>query len=124
MIDPELLRSLMMGDYAPSGVQKEEVPKKSDPKKKYAVIDLHAEILFKQKEKPKDLLKAQIQALEDHLEKSSGLRLRQIEVIHGKGDSVLLKEVHRVLKKHWTVKSFQQLNDAPSFGGSTRVVLK
>lgn len=114
----------MMGDYRAHGEKSEDRKSATSAKKALYEIDLHAEKLFKDGFIPQEKLPAQISALENHIALASKKRIRNLTVIHGKGDSVLIKEVHRILKRHAMVKSFRQENDLPSLGGATRVVLK
>jgi DNA-nicking Smr family endonuclease len=124
MFDPELLKSMMMGDYRAHGEKSDDRKSSASTKKSLQEIDLHAEKLFKDGLIPQEKLPAQIAALENYLEMASKKQVRNLMVIHGKGDSVLIKEVHRILKRHARVESFRHENDLPYLGGATRVVLK
>ncbi len=118
-IDPELLKSMMMGDYAATG-KKESSEIQKHTKSNAREIDLHASRLFRQLPPRNEILTAQIAALRDFLSKAINAGVSSIVIIHGKGEAILIQEVHKVLKANQAVKSFQVLYDIPHQGGATR----
>lgn len=124
MVDPDLLRRMMMGDYSAQNAEKNESEERRPSKKEVEIIDLHADKLFKGKPIPKQLPEAQVSALLNHIERVQKLSIKNLIVIHGKGDAVLIKAVHHKLKFHASVLNYRQIHDIPYLGGATRITLK
>jgi len=83
-------------------------------------IDLHLtkEILSSPYFDPKDALSIQIGILEKEIDKALVSNLTEVTIIHGVGEGVLKKEVHKVLKAHPSVSEYS--NDY----GKTKVIFK
>jgi DNA-nicking Smr family endonuclease len=62
--------------------------------------------------------------LDDYLEAAREKGFREVLIIHGKGQGVLLQRVHALLKKHPLVISMRQADETAGGWGATVAVLK
>ena len=83
-------------------------------------VDLHLskEIIESKYFDPRNALSIQISILEKELDNAIVKGLNEMTIIHGVGEGILKKEVHKVLKAHSHVTEFS--NDY----GSTKVKFK
>jgi hypothetical protein len=84
------------------------------------VIDLHLtkEITDSPYYDPKNSLSIQLDILDKELDNAIVKSISELTVIHGVGEGILKKEVHKILKAHPYVREFT--NDY----GSTKVIFK
>lgn len=123
-IDPELLKRMMMGDYAAPFGSSEKEEKKGKSAKNITSLDLHAHKLISGiRPAPEALLTFQIQSFTEFLEQAKTQGLREVVVIHGKGDDVLRQAIIKKAKTINWVKSYQLLHEKPHFQGATRFYL-
>lgn len=126
-IDPNLLRSIMMGDYRPGNEQTESRKEKNTSKKKTVakVIDLHAEKLFFNQTMPstETILQKQLALLNEFIDTAHSNRLHSVIAVHGKGEGILKKNIYQKLAHHTKVKSVKIIDDNPYFGGASRIYL-
>lgn len=87
----------------------------------YDIIDLH---LIPGQYDPKDSLTIQLGIFEKELDNALVKGLLEFRVIHGMGEGILKREVHKILKNYPHVKEFS--NDYhPLYGwGSTKITFK
>ena len=119
-IDPNLLRSYMMGAADPVRGSKSNTSMFGEE------IDLHVDSTrFKGgKKDEKYAIEYQLDALETALDNAVVKGKVELRVIHGIGTGQLKDEIHKVLKRHAQVKSFEN-NYHPRYGwGSTIVHFK
>lgn len=123
-IDPELLKRMMMGDYAAAFGTSDKDDSKGKSVKNISSIDLHAHKLIKgQRPAPEALLSFQLEKFTEFLEQAKTKGLREVVVIHGKGDDVLRQAIIKKAKTFNWVKSYQLLHEKPHFQGATRFYL-
>ncbi len=101
-------------------------PTKAALPKPASEIDLHIEKLFSDYHtlKPEEMLRYQLRAFENHLEKSISAGLKETFYIHGVGNGVLKTEIHKKLSTNIFVKHFEDARKDKYGYGATRVVLK
>ena len=119
-IDPNLLRSYMMGAADPVRGSKSNTSMFGEE------IDLHVDSTrFKGgKKDEKYAIEYQLDALETALDNAVVKGKVELRVIHGIGTGKLKEEIHKVLKRHAQVKSFENTYH-PRYGwGSTIVHFK
>ena len=95
-LDPELLRAMMMGDYDP--------PSNDDLKSDWVDNDLHHKSEQKYKSEGVD---AQLSKCLKVLDKAIVMNKREVSIIHGIGSGHLKDLVHKALKNHPHVHSFE-----------------
>ncbi|MGB1248879.1 MAG: Smr/MutS family protein [Chitinophagales bacterium] len=109
-IDAELLRAMMMGEYSPTN--------KDDLAQDWVSNDLH----YKGKSKSNfSTVHDQLHKCQKVIDKAILVNKEKVTIIHGKGNAILKKEVHDLLKKHNQVKRFELNTDNE---GETIVYLK
>lgn len=90
------------------------------------VIDLHLtdEIIRSSHYEPRYSLQIQLEYLEKELDRALVIGETNVDIIHGIGEGILKKVVHKVLKEHPHVLKF--VNEYhPLYGyGSTQVIFK
>jgi len=87
-------------------------------------IDLHIEALVPDREglDAAQILRIQLGAFEEYLEKAIRLGVDKVRIIHGKGEGVLRKRIHELLNKNPHVRHFEKIH--PVLGtGATEVFL-
>lgn len=62
--------------------------------------------------------------LDDYLEAAHAKGFREVRIIHGKGEGVLRRRVHSILRKHPLVVSLHPADASGGGWGATVVVLK
>ncbi|MGA0231563.1 MAG: Smr/MutS family protein [Saprospiraceae bacterium] len=84
-------------------------------------LDLHIEVLRPDllNALPERIVDVQIRAFENYLEKAIEKNLRQILVIHGRGQGVLRHHIHKSLESRKEVFQFRLLNN----DGATEIIL-
>jgi hypothetical protein len=89
-------------------------------------IDLHIEKLLHDYHtlKPDEMLRYQLRAFENHLEKSISAGLKEVMYIHGVGNGVLKSEILKKLSSNIFVKHFEDARKDKYGYGATKVVLK
>jgi hypothetical protein len=119
-IDTNLLRSYMMGAADPVKGSKSNASMFGEE------IDLHVDsTMFKGgKKDEKYAIEYQLEALETALDNAVVKGKVEIRVIHGLGKGKLKDEIHKILKSHPQVKSFENVYHARYGWGSTIVQLK
>jgi hypothetical protein len=126
-IDPNLLKSMMMGDYRPGNEESAPLKESNTNKNKsiFKVIDLHADKLFQNRKMPapNSILNQQLESLNDFIEKAHAQRIVSIIAVHGKGEGILKKNIYQKLTNHPKVKSYKPIEDNPYFGGASRIYL-
>ncbi|MCW3124743.1 MAG: hypothetical protein JWO03_401 [Bacteroidetes bacterium] len=119
-IDTSLLRSYMMGAADPVKGGKSNTSMFGEE------IDLHVDSTkFKSgKKDEKYAIEYQLEALETALDTAVVKGKVELRVIHGIGKGKLKEEIHKILKSHPQVKSYQNTHH-PRYGwGSTLVHFK
>lgn len=126
-LDPQLLKSMMMGDYRPGNDQTEsrKDTKASKNKPISKIIDLHAEKLFINQKMPsfENILQKQLAILNEFIENAHSNRIHSIIAVHGIGEGVLKKNIYQKLAHHPKIKSIKIIDDNPYFGGASRIYL-
>jgi hypothetical protein len=119
-IDPNLLRSYMMGAADPVRGSKSNASMFGEE------IDLHVDSSqFKGGKKDnKYAIEFQLEALEAALDNAVMKGKVEIRIIHGLGKGKLKEEVHKILAAHPQVKSFENAYHARYGMGSTIVHFK
>ena len=119
-LDPDLLRSYMMGAANPVKGSKTNSSMFGEE------IDLHVDSTrFKGgKMDNKYAIEFQIEALEAALDNAVMKGKVEIRVIHGLGKGKLKEEVHKILSRHPQVKSFENTYHSRYGMGSTLVYFK
>jgi|JI9StandDraft_1071089.scaffolds.fasta_scaffold266373_2 hypothetical protein len=117
-IDPNLLRSYMMGAANPSGGMKYGGT--------YQEIDLHLnESGFKEgKKDEKYALEYQLELFEKELDTAIAQGKWELRIIHGIGKGKLKQELHKILAANPNVKSFENSYHSKYGMGSTLVYFK
>lgn len=110
-IDVELLRAMMSGDYDPT--PENEIQNHS------ISTDLHRK--SNNKNDSSLTFQDQLTQFEKIIDKAILNNLTQVSIIHGKGEGVLRKELHKQLRKNNQIKRFE-LNQNNT--GETIVYLK
>lgn len=89
-------------------------------------LDLHIEKLVQDHYslKPDEMLRYQLRAFENHLEKSISTGLKEVVYIHGVGNGILKTELHKKLSSNIFVKHFEEARKDKYGYGATKVVLK
>lgn len=89
-------------------------------------MDLHIEKLVNDHYslKPDEMLRYQLRAFENHLEKSISAGLKEVTYIHGVGNGILKSELHKKLSSNIFVKHFEDARKDKYGYGATKVVLK
>jgi hypothetical protein len=119
-IDPNLLRSYMMGAADPVRGSKSNMSMFGEE------IDLHVDStkFTGGKKDEKYAIEYQLEALETALDNAVVKGKVEIRVIHGIGKGKLKEEIHKILARHSQVKSYEN-SYHPRYGwGSTIVHLK
>jgi len=119
-LDPDLLRSYMMGAANPVKGSKTNSSMFGEE------IDLHVDSTrFKGgKMDNKYAIEFQIEALEAALDNAVMKGKVEIRIIHGLGKGKLKEEVHKILSRHPQVKSFENTYHSRYGMGSTLVYFK
>lgn len=119
-IDTNLLRSYMMGAADPVRGSKSNTSMFGEE------IDLHVDSTrFKGgKKDEKYAIEFQLEALEAALDNAVLKGKVELRVIHGIGKGKLKEEVHKILKRHSQVKSFENVYHQRYGWGSTIVHFK
>ena len=119
-LDPDLLRSYMMGAANPVKGSKTNSSMFGEE------IDLHVDSTrFKGgKMDNKYAIEFQLEALEAALDNAVMKGKVEIRVIHGLGKGKLKEEVHKILSRHPQVKSFENTYHSRYGMGSTIVYFK
>jgi len=106
MIDPELIKKMMMGDYSAQTAypSQEENSHKTFGK----TLDLHIEKLHPSHTKltPKECLDFQLLSLENFLENMRKQNVRRCDIIYGKGKGTLKTAVDLALKDEKGIKKY------------------
>jgi len=106
MIDPELIKKMMMGDYSAQTAypSQEENSHKTFGK----TLDLHIEKLHPSHTKltPKECLDFQLLSLGNFLENMRKQNVRRCDIIYGKGKGTLKTAVDLALKDEKGIKKY------------------
>ncbi|MBA9079415.1 Smr/MutS family protein [Rufibacter quisquiliarum] len=91
-------------------------------------VDLHIEKLLPN-EDPKqlsnsELLRTQLAAFQDNLDRAVAANMHEIIFIHGTGNGVLKKEIQKLLSRNPHIKFYEDARKEKFGYGATRVVLK
>ncbi len=91
-------------------------------KKLLNTIDLHIDVLNPSMANalPERIVSYQVQAAKNFIDQAVKNHLREITIIHGKGEGVLRQEIHHLIKMSQYVHFFATTND----GGATEIILK
>ena len=90
------------------------------------IIDLHLtkEILESPYYDPRNSLSIQLDIFEKELDNAIVTNVHELVVIHGIGEGVLKKEVHKLLKKHPLVSGYSNEYNILYGMGSTKITFK
>jgi len=96
-------------------------PQKIDPE-----LDLHIEKLAPDyfALKPDEILRYQLRAFENHLEKAISIGVKEVTYIHGIGNGILKAEIIKKLSANIFIKHFEDGRRDKYGYGATKVVLK
>lgn len=89
-------------------------------------IDLHIEKLVNDHYtlRPDEILRYQMRAFENHLEKSISSGLKEVTYIHGVGNGILKNEILKKLSSNIFVKHYEDARKDKYGYGATKVVIK
>ncbi|WP_205503098.1 Smr/MutS family protein [Rufibacter psychrotolerans] len=91
-------------------------------------VDLHIEKLLPHEDPKKmsnsEILRQQLAAFQDNLDRALAANMHEIIFIHGTGNGVLKKEIQKVLSKNPHIKFFEDARKEKFGYGATRVQLK
>lgn len=113
--DKDLLRLYMMGAANPSGGKVQFSAAQA--------VDLHMddEGYTGGKKDEKYILEHQIELFEKSIDQAIASGKSELRIIHGNGKGVLKKEVHKLLKRHPHVASFDDAHH-PKYGYGSTIV--
>jgi hypothetical protein len=126
-IDPELLRKMMMGDYAGSSDKKPSEQRKSSTKRKRVQeSDLHLSTLQKLPSYRPEVppLEQQLLFAEEALQQAIKNQCTGLVLIHGHGESVLCDALFRKYKNHKNIERLERLFEPPYSGAALKLHLK
>lgn len=105
MIDPNLLKRMMMGEYAQNEKKETKTTSKGNNKK---ILDLHIEKIHPKYKKlnPNECLDFQINFLKNYLSEMRKVNVKSIEIIYGIGEGTLRKKVGIVLESTLGIRKY------------------
>lgn len=104
-IDPNIIREMMLDNRSVGS--KHDIEEASDK------VDIHADKLgLSEVDISKGALEYQLEEFETALDRALANNLPSLLIIHGRGTGILRKEVHRRLKLHPMIHSFELCNDS------------
>ena len=92
-------------------------------------VDLHIEKLTSPNQDParmsnSEILRLQLAAFQDHLDRALAANMHEIVFIHGVGNGVLRKEIHKLLSRSKEIKYYEEARKEKFGYGATLVKLK